>query len=270
MSVLDKGVVKRENLATMVDAYHTACNEIDKAFELLNSAKVRMESAYGAGGATSFDCIYLIRYHNTAKEVKGQIKKGAWQALLNRLEIKKVMSIKDMEKMYKSFEDVNSIPEIDLTTLTEITISLLENAPEYAKKLVKEAYDFLMQGNGMFNHYKTNEKNARRSLGKKVILTWIVEPSYGEQYQVKYGRPEDQLIAVDKVFFTLDGKGIPPGYRSPLVDTINTTSIKNGFGETEYFKFWCYRNNNLHLEFKRPDLVKKLNKIAGDGTTLSD
>jgi hypothetical protein len=34
-------------------------------------------------------------------------------------------------------------------------------------------------------------------------------------------------------------------------------------GETEYFAFRCFRNHNLHLRFKRPDLVAKINQIAG-------
>src|SRR5436190_20361060 len=33
--------------------------------------------------------------------------------------------------------------------------------------------------------------------------------------------------------------------------------------ETDYFKFRCFRNRNLHQEFKRLDLVAKLNAIAG-------
>jgi hypothetical protein len=38
---------------------------------------------------------------------------------------------------------------------------------------------------------------------------------------------------------------------------------RTGSGETEYFRFKCCRNHNLHLEFKRLDLVEKLNAIAG-------
>lgn len=54
---------------------------------------------------------------------------------------------------------------------------------------------------------------------------------------------------------------------TPLVDAIGTSGIK-GVGETEYFKFKCYKNGNLHLEFKRSDLVDTLNQIAGDNSQL--
>jgi len=75
-------------------------------------------------------------------------------------------------------------------------------------------------------------------------------------------------MCIDKVFYALDGKGIPPGYNTPLVDAINNTPTSVGHGETEYFKFKCYQNNNLHLNFKRMDLVKKLNRIAGNNTRI--
>lgn len=45
------------------------------------------------------------------------------------------------------------------------------------------------------------------------------------------------------------------------------TTFAEGKGETEYFRFKCYHNGNLHLEFKRPDLVQKINAIVG-GLTL--
>jgi hypothetical protein len=265
MSVFDKSVIKQENLSAMVDSYEASCRDIDQAFALLKLAGKRMESVYGRG----FDCVYLVRYHNTAKEVKDQIKKEAWKTLLDRLEIKKIMSIEDLEKTYRSFEKIESIPEINIANLTEITIGLLENVPEYSKRLVEEVYKILMPGNNNYDKYKTNKKNARRFLGKKVILVWMVEIGYDGKYIVKY-HAEEQLTAIDKVFYALDGNGIPGGYKSSLVDAINLTSIKDGIGETEYFRFWCYQNGNLHIEFKRHDLVDKLNQIAGNGIGLSD
>ncbi len=38
---------------------------------------------------------------------------------------------------------------------------------------------------------------------------------------------------------------------------------RTGTGETEYFKFKWHRNHNLHLEFKRLDLVEKLHAASG-------
>lgn len=268
MTHLDRGVVKRESLPVMVNSYNDACKEVDQAFELFESAKTRLESAFGAGA--SFDCVYQMRYCSNSEEIKKDIKKRAWEAFLNRLEVKKFMSIKDLSTLEKSFEDVNKIPEITIETLIEIQTGMMNTAPDYAKRMAIEAFNILMPGNSEFNHHKTNDKNARRKLGKKIILTWCLESEYyGDSFHLNF-YADQKIMCVDKVFYALDGKGVPPGYNTPLVDAINRTSLSVGCGETDYFKFKCYLNNNLHLEFKRMDLVEKINRVAGNSTTLTD
>ena len=34
--------------------------------------------------------------------------------------------------------------------------------------------------------------------------------------------------------------------------------------ETDYFRFKWFKNGNMHLTFKRMDLVAKMNQIAGE------
>ncbi|WP_145026338.1 DUF4942 domain-containing protein, partial [Geobacter argillaceus] len=45
------------------------------------------------------------------------------------------------------------------------------------------------------------------------------------------------------------------------------TDSSDGTGKTDYFKFRCCLNGNLHLVFLKPGLVAKLNAIAGDTHT---
>ena len=266
MTHLDSDVIKRETFPVMVDAYTTACSEIDQAFELFHNARLRLESAFGGGA--SFDCVYQMRYSHTSEEIKQDIKKHAWQAFLNRLEVKKFMSIKDLDTLTKLLEDVKSMPEITVDALVEIQVGMMNTAPDYANKMAIEAYEILMPGARDNDHYKTNAKYARGRLGEKVILSWRLDHSYGKTFHVNYHYAEKKLMCIDKVFHALDGKGVPPGYNTPLVDAINQTSLSAGHGETDYFKFKCYMNNNLHLQFKRMDLVKRLNQIASDKTRL--
>jgi len=253
-------IIQRETITTMVESYHRGCKKVDQAYELLQSASGDFESAYGTH-YRDFSA-YPGQNERNAEEIKLRIRKNAWRVIINRLEIHKFMSIADLDKLQQSF-DSKEVPEIELGTVMDIVSGMVENAPEYAKKLVLEVYEILMPGTRHTN-YKTNVKNARRALGKKVILTWKVEMGYGSTFNVNYNY-DKELVAIDKVFFALDGKGIPPGYRSPLVDAINSTPIKSGYGETDYFKFRCCQNRNLHLEFKRLDLVSKLNQIVGVG-----
>jgi len=59
----------------------------------------------------------------------------------------------------------------------------------------------------------------------------------------------------------LDGKGTVKSHYGELCDTI--ADSKDGLGDTSYFRFKCYQNGNLHLEFLRPDLDERVNMIAG-------
>ena len=80
----------------------------------------------------------------------------------------------------------------------------------------------------------------------------------GKPFRVNYSK-DQHILALDSVFSLLDGKGPIRDYKSPLREAIDAC---DGKGETTYFRFKCYRNGNLHLEFKRLDLVKQLNGLA--------
>jgi len=61
----------------------------------------------------------------------------------------------------------------------------------------------------------------------------------------------------------MDGKG-PIKYPGDMTTQIQATiQDKKDTCETEYFKCKWYMKGTLHLEFKRMDLVEKLNKMVG-------
>jgi len=129
------------------------------------------------------------------------------------------------------------------------------NLQVFLEEAVTEVFEYLRPHN---SHHKTN---TEYEIKNKVILTWMVERGYGKTpFRVNYHR-DKHLIALENVFLMLDGKGVVKSYHGELYDGICST--EDGTGKTPYFKFRCFQNGNLHLEFLRPDLVAKLNAIAG-------
>ena len=72
--------------------------------------------------------------------------------------------------------------------------------------------------------------------------------------------------------FTLAGlpRGLPAGYGAAPISENERGAVRlcavvrtTGKGETPLFGFRVFRNGNLHIEFKRPDLLDRLNRIAG-------
>ncbi len=199
-----------------------------------------------------------------------EFKRRAWSILIDKLSIKKLMSSNDRESLNdqirgesrRSGEPVKDLPEIDADTITSVMNGFINTAPEYFEKSIHEIYRWLVPGewNG---GYQTNKRDR---VGRRVIKGFCVERGYGgRKFHVSYSR-KGEIVALDSIFHTLDGKGVLSGYEGPLVAAIDMS--ESGNGETEYFKFKCYQNKNLHIEFKREDLLALFNKVACDGHHL--
>lgn len=259
-------LANRSTVSEMVDAYSRAGALVVEAYEMLADAKKTLETAFGSHyndfGTIPGRDMYYREYSELPAEIMRKIKKSAWCCIVEKLGIKKVMSVKASEELSKKLQDEKSMPEIDYGVIFATLEMMVNSADDYAKEAIKEVYEILRPAATRNTQLKTNQKNAKFALGKKVILPWKVEGSYSSKtpFRVSW-RNEAEITAIDKVFHQLDGAGIPDGYKSELVDAISTSP--DGYGETEYFKFRACENRNLHLEFKRLDLVNKLNQVAG-------
>ena len=256
----------RKTVAEKVEAYKKAALLIQQGYAYLKEAQVILENAYGAqySSFSTIDHYHHWEGNDAAKNIIERIKRKCWGQFINLLGIRKILSVKRAEQLDRQIEEWKDIPEIEVENVFETFHSLAAQSESFTKEAYKEVFDFLTQGRNQYDHYKTNAKNARSKLGKKVILVGVLNDGYFDR-RVDY-RQEQKFIALDKVFHALDGKGVPEGYVSPVIDAINTS--KDGYGETEYFRFKAYANRNLHIEFKRLDLVEELNKIATDNRSL--
>lgn len=269
MTSLDTGIAKRQTVEAMVAAYKSACEKVRNAYIGLEQAEQELKAGFNGGyfNTITRDVSMYSGGEYAANEIIAGLKKSAWAAIVNSLGIRKILSSKRADELSKNIDQGKGLPEIETDAILEMLLDIVGNSDNFAREAVMEVYDYLRPAaNEYHKPYKTNERNARYDLGKKVILAWAVENRFDGGYRVNYYK-SNILTAVDKVFHLLDGKPfLQSGYVCPLIDAINTAN--DGRGETEYFRFTCYQNRNLHLEFKRPDLVTKLNQIAGDNTSL--
>lgn len=258
----ENALSKKMTAAEMVDAYLEAIDIITAAYGELRRAKKILKDAFGNGIARS-DYPEESSYRGSTKleDVLNELKKSAWKSVVNKIEIRKVMSIKKAKELDESLEDHRKLPELTLENIRAMSEGMIDEKDDLFKDSVLEVFEWLRPGASDYNQHKTNVRNGRYALGPKIVLTNVVYPGYGSnpfrvgEYSNKY------LIAVDNVFHNIDGNMLENGYVSPLVDAINT--CRGGKGKTDYFSFKVYKNGNLHLEFTRLDLVARLNAIAG-------
>jgi hypothetical protein len=261
-------LAKRETLTVMIGVYKQAAEDIQTAYDLLERAQGRLRSAFmdspGYGFATNDRNLYDRVGKKAADATLKNIKKDAWRHIVERLELRRLLSIKRRDELDRQLEDAATLPELTEENILSMFQQSAENVNVYLEEAVKEIFDYLRPPG---SRYVTN---TEFELGKRVILSYTVEKGYGGRgkFRTSYHR-DKYLTALDNVFSMLDGQGpIKKSYHGPLYDSI--TDSPTGIGKTPYFKFKCFLNGNLHLEFIRPDLVARLNAVAGGNRLKTD
>ena len=114
------------------------------------------------------------------------------------------------------------------------------------------------------NHYKSNDvfKIAEKVVMERMLSMWSAGPC------IDYGYSADQINDLDRVFKSLDGKKHEP---RALSIAMNEKFSKYEDFEDDFFRAKAFKNGNLHLWFKRSDLLDRVNLIIAqhyDGNTL--
>lgn len=252
-------LAKRETLTVMLGVYQQACQDIETAYDLLDKAQGRLRSAFLATPGYSFATNDRNMYDRVGKKAAEHIIKGikgsAWRAIVERMELRRLLSIRRRDELDKQLQDEAALPELTEENIMAMFQQSAENVNVYLEEAVMEVFEYLRPPR---SEYKTN---TEYEIGRKVILSWVVEKGYNRgKFRVNYHR-DKYIIALQNVFQMLDGQGPIKSYNGDLYNAI--CDSPSGIGETTYFKFKAYQNGNLHLEFKRHDLLAKLNAIAG-------
>lgn len=249
--------IPRNRLVDMVVTWNECTSRISTAFLMVDESINRLDTVFGGSG----HWIHIDRHSLDWKRPDFQIqemKKHAWAALINNMGLRQILSIKAAKELDEQIRTGKDIPEFTEETLLGLLQGTLDRTSEFVKEAVHEVFEWLRP------HHDRYKTNTQFEVGEKVVLEWAVEKPWSlhGNYRVGYSR-EQNFRALDNVFHMLDGKGAIKTHGGPLCDAINTTPFLKGNGETEYFAFKCFKNQNLHLRFKRMDLVASLNAVAG-------
>jgi len=255
-------LAERDTLETLARVYQEGIDKIERAYTLLDEAQVNIKQVFKND---YFEVIPRDHYGgplDVIKKIKKEWKQRAWSVIFDRSGMKKVLSMKRREELDKQLhEDGSNLPDVTPENILALIQDGMAKSADYAVEAVYEVFDWLRPWR------KTHKTNERWKVGAKVVITGAVEKGWGLQakHRVRY-YTEKNIIALDNVFHMLDGRGPIKGYNGPLIDAIQTSTT--GTGETDFFEFKCFQNGNLHLKFKRQDLVDRLNYIAGERDQL--
>jgi len=253
-------LAKRATIAGLVATYRRAVADIESAFASIHAAETSLNDAFSLGnhrtirirdrqhGGVSFD--------NPSSTIEA-LKRDVWASIVDRLEIRSMLSVKRAKELDNQLER-GELPPVTEASVYAFARGYADNLTEIHGEAVREVFDFLRP---VRSRHKTN---SEYEIGPKAILERMVSSDWSTHYRVNYYRAA-QLTALENVFTALDGKGFAhKGYRSDVYNAVESTPLDGtGKGATAYFAFRCFKNGNLHVEFRRPDLVARLNQIAG-------
>lgn len=255
-----EALTKKVTAADMVRAFESARTKILESFRMAREAEADLAATFKLGGCAGFDVAdsYGRVHFDRPEESIERIRREAWGCIVDRLEVRRAMSVaraKELDEQLKNGE----LPEITVESINRLGLGYLQQLDEMLAEAVEEVFDVLRphewtRGGG----YKTN---TQLEIGRRVVLDGWVERGWSGGFQIHHYR-EQHVRALENVFTAIDGKGqIAKTHRSVLADAI--AAEKTGRGQTEYFAFKAHKKGTLHIEFRRLDLLKRFNAIAG-------
>lgn len=254
-------IIPLQGAMQLLEEYKGALAKAKTGVSLLHEAKKLMATAFGGKdsvlpqGFTDFSLEDLPRM---VQAIETLMRRNFWGYVADKTEIRKIMSIKRRDELDKQiyYDTETLLPEPTEKSVFDFLNSNLGRAKEFAEEAVMEVFNFLRPRKSV-HQFKTNDEFM---IGPKVLRERVMDVAYIARVAFGY---EKHLWAMDNLFRLLDGKPVPK-YPDDLVTTINTACQQNrDSAENDYARFRWYKKGSMHIEFKRLDLVAKLNEIAG-------
>jgi hypothetical protein len=182
---------------------------------------------------------------------------------------KKVRSELDHKMWHRAFDLTGFKQLMDAEAIAQFEKSLCPVPPEFTEGTIRATFiDLQIKSGEMFRRgvfnvfrylsdtYRTNAAEPFR-IGRKVVMTGMVNGSYRRGLCIDHGRSSDKLNDIDRVFQTLDGKKFEP---RTLESEMNAAFELGEVFENDNYRAKAFKNGNLHVEFKRQDLLDKVNE----------
>lgn len=182
------------------------------------------------------------------KRIRAELDCSMWRRAFDMTGFKQLMDAQAVAEFEHSLSP--RPPEFTEANIRATFIDLRINACSMFRRGVVNVFRYLS------DDYRTNASEPFR-IGRKVVMSWMVAPSFKRGLQIRYGGSADRLNDLDRVFQTLDGKPFLP--RS-LESAMNGAFEAGSIFESDYYRAKAFKNGNLHLEFKRLDLLDKVNE----------
>lgn len=177
------------------------------------------------------------------------LDRNIWSFLVDFMGLERVMDRTEREAFRKALQD--DPPPATAENCAATFSRLLGDADLIFQRGIALAFS------GLDRRFRSHDGFK---IGSRIVL------SYGMDSSGYWSRGRDETLRdVERAFYTLDGKEQPE--RSGGIIGALSTAKGNRWGaaaymaETDYFRVRVFQNGNVHVWFKRDDLVEKVNQL---------
>ena len=199
-----------------------------------------------------YDCWLMEKPETAMKAITHNIDRGIWKDLMKKSGMLSLMDAQARDEWYKNLEgeDIPAVSEANILSTFE---QLHQSKGEVFERGVINVFK------GLSWTYKTN---SPCKFGTKIIVTGLVKcDRWG--FGLNWGWQRDRLADLERMLMLLDGQPIPDNRADVtrrLSDHIHTNRHSNRY-EDEMFAIKYFQKGTAHINFKRPELLDKLNDI---------
>jgi hypothetical protein len=257
-------IVRKAGAEEIIGCRNEAIRLFSEAFKLINEAKKLTIRATGSnhGGPDLHNLRFRdvigspVEIEKEVDKVRKSIDTGVWEYALDVLGLKNIMDATTIAKFRE--ENEKNPAEVTMENLIATMDDLGSRRVEIFDQGVVNLFDKLD---------RTFKTNPSFRVEKKIILKDALDTSYSGWNH--YRRADDQLRDLDRIFHLLDGKP-PKDIMMDAAAVVGRVQSKPDETETDYMTFKLCANGNLHIGFKRPNLVAGINRIIAEhkGTVL--
>lgn len=213
---MTESIVSRATVRELVAAFERAERTVRESFRAISEAEQALNGVFALG--ETFPAIRVSasgeQLHDNFSDANRAIEimtRAAWRTIVERLELKRFMSIKRwsalQDELYQRTNPRTQLPPITERNVLDFAHRYLEAAPEMLTEAVEEVFDWLRP-----HRHTTQGKlktNTEMEIGPKAIVGYMVELGFTGRFHVAYGGHASQrLTALENVFSALDLEGL--------------------------------------------------------------
>ncbi|MCC7212534.1 MAG: DUF4942 domain-containing protein [Candidatus Brocadia sp.] len=186
-----------------------------------------------------------------------ELDKRLWNHCFDKLGVFTVMNHNNIEKLRREIED--KTPAFTEENIEATVTTMYQNRAKYFVEGIIQTFRELS------HDHKTNT-NDKFKIPDKCVIKYMLEPCWPKGLRLRYNR-EDKLGDIERTFCLLD-KEVFEARKTQC--EVNASLLEGQTYENKYFELKGYKNGNIHLRFKRIDLLDLANQMIADyyGNTL--